>query len=195
MNKDKHIYIQKTVEVLNQGGIIIYPTDTAFGIGCLLDKHESIDKLFKLRKRPINKAMPVLVSNQDMALEYFKDPSNIVRLLMKKYWPGALTIVSGCKKKVSSKILSNFGEIGLRMPNHKIVLEIISKCNIPLLGSSANFHGSPTPHKYSDLDENLVNQVDYVLPGECTYTKSSTVVRVVGEKLEIIRQGVIIIDI
>ena len=118
--------IQKAINVLNQCGIIIYPTDTAFGIGCRIDDHAAVDRLFKLRRRPATQPMPVLVSSIDMALAYFDSPSDIVRRLMNEYWPGALTIVANCKKGlIYSPIRAGSTTIGLRMPNHQVPLAII----------------------------------------------------------------------
>src|SRR4030065_741207 len=89
-------HIQKAIEILNKNGIVIFPTDTAFGIGCRIDKPTAVDRLFKIRRRPIVQAMPILVSSITMSLTYYLDPSDIVRRFVKEYWPGALTIVAPC---------------------------------------------------------------------------------------------------
>ena len=90
--------IEKAVEVLNSGGIIIFPTDTAFGIGCRIDKKESIEKLFTIRRRPVDKATPVLVSSIEMVKDYVHQiPDEVKSSLIDKYWPGALTIILEAK--------------------------------------------------------------------------------------------------
>lgn len=184
--------IQQAIRVLNNGGIIIYPTDTAFGIGCRIDRTESVDKLFALRRRPPTQAMPVLVDSVDMALTYLDSPNDIVRRLMNTYWPGALTIVSRCKKNVVySPIRGNGETIGVRMPNHQTALRLIKGAGVPILGSSANFHGNPTPFRYEDLDPELVGLVDYVVPGECTAGLVSTVVDATTLPLVVLRQGAV----
>lgn len=184
--------VRKAVDVLNTGGIIIYPTDTAFGIGCRIDNYKAVDRLFEIRKRPRTQATPVLVSSLTMALAYLDHPSDIVRQLMETYWPGALTIVAPCKKEVIySPIRGNGNTIGLRMPNHDIPLQIIESVGVPMLGPSANFHGKPTPYRQEDLDPELVKLVDYVVPGECTLKLVSTVVDCSSEPYTIIRQGAI----
>lgn len=184
--------IDEAVSVLNQGGIIIFPTDTAFGIGCRVDKPESVKRLFQIRRRPLNQAMPVLVASKLMALTYFSSPSTIVRQLMDKYWPGALTIISQAKKDLQySPICGKTEFIGLRMPDHQIPLAIIARAGVPILGPSANFHGGKTPYKLADLDQELVRQVDLVIPGECVTGNVSTVVDCSKVPYKIIRQGAV----
>jgi L-threonylcarbamoyladenylate synthase len=188
--------IQKAIEVVKEGGIIIYPTDTAFGIGCRIDMPKSVDRLFTLRKRPLTQATPLLVSSQAMALAYFENPSDIVRRLMQIYWPGALTIVSKGKKDLLYSPLCGGGEtVGLRMPNHETALSIIEGVGVPVMGPSANFHGASTPYRQEDLDPELMALVDFVVPGTCELKEASTVVDCSSDPYKIIRQGAIAISL
>lgn len=184
--------MENTRLLLNNGGIIIFPTDTAFGIGCRIDRPAAVDRLFKIRKRPMTQATPVLVDSIHMALTYLSSPSYIVRHLMKEYWPGALTVVTPCKKNlVYSPIRGNGKNIGVRMPDHETARELIGGVGVPILGPSANFHGLPTPFQFKDLDPELVKLVDYVVPGECKIRRISTVVDCSVEPYRIIRQGAV----
>ncbi len=186
--------VKKAVDVLNTGGIIIFPTDTAFGIGCRINNRVAVDRLFSLRKRPVTQAMPVLVSSIDMALAYFDHPSDIVRHFMKQYWPGALTIIAPCKKDLIYSPIRGGGEtVGLRMPNHKMPLQIIAAVGVPILGPSANFHGNFTPFRQEDLDPELVKLVDFVVPGECTLKQASTVVDCSVDPYRVTRQGAVVL--
>lgn len=184
--------IQKAIEILNNGGTIIYPTDTAFGIGCRIDRHESVDRLFHIRKRPASQAMPVLVESKLMALTYYDSPSDIVRRLMDVYWPGALTIVAPTKiNLIYSPIRGGGKNIGLRMPNNSITLAIIRGVGVPIAGPSANFHGDKTPFQVEDLNPELIKLVDYVIPGKCQYNVASTVVDCSVDPYVILRQGAV----
>jgi len=186
--------IQKAVDIVKSGGIVVYPTDTAFGIGCRIDNRAAVDRLFAIRKRPLTQATPVLVSSEDMALTYFINPSDIVRRFMKTYWPGALTIISQCDTNaIYSPIRGNGKTIGLRMPNNKTILEIIKRVGIPILGPSANFHGEATPYSMDDLSPDLVKLVDFVVSGECTVGQASTVVDCSVDPYTIVRQGAVIL--
>ncbi len=132
------------------------------------------------------------MSGESQALAYFDHPKDIVRHMMQKYWPGALTIVSPCfKNLVYSPIRGDGEKIGLRMPNHKTALALITGAGVPLLGPSANFHGLPTPYSYESLDPALCKLVDVVVHGECSVGIASTVVDVSGEMPRVIRQGAV----
>ncbi len=186
--------IQKAIKIINSGGIIIFPTDTAFGIGCRIDDRKAVDTLFAIRRRPPTQPMPVLVDSADMALDYFESPPDIVRRFMKDHWPGGLTIIARCKKNmIYSPIRAGGDTIGLRMPNHQTILEIIKGVGVPILGPSANFHGDPTPYSTDELNPELVKLVDYVVPGECTIKEASTVVDCSVDPYKIIRQGAVIL--
>lgn len=189
---DKHT--QTAINVLAEGGIIIFPTDTAFGIGCRLDMPDTVDRLFALRKRPVSQAMPVLVDSVAMALLYLDHPGDIVRRLMQAHWPGGLTIVAPCKTDlVHSPIRGNGNSIGVREPDHSSTKAIIRGAGVPLLGSSANFHGKETPYRFEDLDPELVSLVDYVVPGVCAAQKASTVVDTTVSPAVIKREGAVIL--
>lgn len=189
--KDLEYYVQ----ILIAGGIVIFPTDTAYGIGCRIDNREAIDRLFRMRHRPKEQAVPVLVSSTAQALEYYSSPSKIVRRFMYEYWPGALTIVAPCKtKSIYSLIRGGGGTIGLRMPDHEMTLSLISRVGVPILGPSANLHGEKTPYRWEDLDPDLVALVDGVVEGRCKIGNVSTVVDCSVEPYRILRQGAVVVQ-
>lgn len=182
----------RAISILREGGIVIFPTDTAFGIGCRMDDTKAVDRLFAIRKRPVTQATPVLVVSEDMALTYYLDPPEIVRRLMRQYWPGALTIVAKCKEELVYSPIRGGGEtIGFRMPDHDITLAIIRGVGVPILGPSANFHGHPTPYRFENLDPELVKLVDLVVPGVCKAGTASTVVDCSVTPYRILRQGAV----
>ncbi len=185
--------INQAIKILNQGGIVVFPTDTAFGVGCRLNRPLSIKKLFKIRKRPPSQPTPVLVSSYDMAKKYWLSPiPDVVRQMAKKYWPGGLTIVYRSKLYLTSPLVRG-GEknIGLRLPDHIITLALIKGVGVPILGPSANFHTRPSPYQFRDLDPDFIKLVDYVLPGKCKTKIASTVVDCSLIPYKIIRQGAV----
>lgn len=185
--------IQKAVEILNQGGIVIFPTDTAFGIGCRIDNTDAINRLFAIRKRPETQATPVLVSGIEMAEDYLISiPPDVKEKLIIPFWPGALTIILPCKKeKIPELVRGKGSNLGVRMPNHPIALELIKTVGVPLLGPSANFHGNSTPYAFEEVDKELTKLVDFVLEGECNVKKASTVIDCSVKPWNILRQGAI----
>jgi L-threonylcarbamoyladenylate synthase len=189
--------VKKAVEVLKKGGIIIFPTDTAFGIGCRIDNIEAVERLFAIRKRPSSQAMPVLVSSFEMARAYAKEITPVVlERLIYPYWPGALTVVVQSNTYNVPESVRGGGEtIGLRMPNHKSILAIIKDLGVPILGPSANIHGQATPFEVKDLNQKLIKLVDFVLEGECDLKKSSTVIDTTKVPWKILRAGALDITI
>ena len=160
--------IQQAVTILNQGGIVIFPTDTAFGIGCKVSDEEAVKRLFHLRHRSPDKAIPVLVNSVKMAEKYTEAlDENIRRKLLEPFWPGGLTIVLPVRKaSISEIVLGGRKTVGLRMPNHQIPLEIIAGVGEGLATSSANFAGKPTPYAFAEIDAELVKLVDFIVSGE-----------------------------
>jgi L-threonylcarbamoyladenylate synthase len=189
--------VQQAVKVFNQGGIVIFPTDTAFGIGCRIDNEESIKRLFEIRKRPQTQATPVLVDGLVMAQAFLQPISQeVIEKLIKPFWPGALTIVLPSKiEKVPDLARGGGDTLGVRMPNHSTALEIIKQVGVPILGPSANLHGEKTPYEFKDLDNELIKLVDFVVEGECQTKQTSTVIDCAVHPWKILRQGAIRIEL
>jgi len=190
--KSNEKLISQAIEILSAGGIVVFPTDTAFGIGCRIDKEKAIERLFEIRNRPTSQAVPVLVDSIGMAKEYLLPLPKEVEDLMKKCWPGALTIVFPCKaSKVPSLVRGGGRTLGVRMPDHPVPLQLIKVLGVPILGTSANFHDAPTPYKFKDLNQDFLKLVDLVILGECKIGLASTVIDCSEKAWKIIRQGTI----
>jgi len=189
--------IKEAIDILNKGGIVIYPTDTAFAIGCKVSDEKAVERLFQLRRRPETKAVPVLIDSLEMARRYVTDVPIVVREeLMEKYWPGALTIVLPClSDNVASLVLGGGKTIGLRIPNHSVAREIIRGVGEGIIGCSANFAGDATPYTFEDLDPELITLVDCVVSGKATLQQTSTVVDCSVEPWKILREGAIKLDL
>lgn len=184
--------IEKAVDILKNGGIVIYPTDTAFGIGCRIDDENAISRLFTLRARPTNNPTPVLFNSTAMVEEYVTAIPHEVEQLLTRFWPGALTVVLNAKvEKVPQLVRGGGTTLGCRIPDHEIPLRLIEEVGIPLIGTSANFAGKPTPYSFADIDKDLVNLVDLVIKGETSVYKESTVIDCTQSPWRILRQGAI----
>lgn len=189
--------IQKAIAVLNSGGVVVFPTDTAFGIGCRIDNEVAIKRLFEIRKRPLKQAAPVLIDSIEMAKDYLKPIQKEVKeKLMEKYWPGALTIILSCiQEKVPSLVRGGGSTLGVRIPRHEVPIALIKGTGVPILGPSANFHGLPTPFAFEDLDPELIKLVDYCVFGKTSLGKASTVIDCSVNPWKVQREGGIKIDI
>ncbi len=185
--------ITKAIQILKDGGVVIFPTDTAFGIGCRIDDEDAVERLFAIRKRPETKAVPVLVSSLHMAQEYVQVvPPEVIQKLMQPFWPGALTIVLQSKiEKVPSLVRGGTETMGVRVPDHLTTLALINGVDVPLVGTSANFAGGETPYTFGSLDKELVKLVDFVVQGECHAKEASTVIDCTVNPWKVLRQGAI----
>lgn len=189
--------IKKAIEIFNKGGIVIFPTDTAYGIGCRIDRVNSVRKLFKIKRRSKSQPVLALVDSIEMAQNYLMPLDLKARELMEKYWPGALTIVYNCKiAKVPSIVRGGKKTLGVRMPNHPLILKLIKEIGVPILGPSANFHKKKTPYKFTDLDSKLLKLVDYILKENISkLPKPSTVVDCTKKPWRVLREGAVRLDL
>jgi L-threonylcarbamoyladenylate synthase len=184
--------IERTTSILRSGGVAIFPTDTAFGIGCRVDDANAVQRIFAIKKRSLNKPTPILVSGITMAEQWVDHVSEDVTELMNKYWPGGLTIIlQTSNKSISPMVTAGTGTVGLRVPDNEDLRKIIDAVGVPIIGSSANFEGQPTPYAVEDLDKKLTRLVDVVLDGKCTVKKASTVVDCTKVPFIVIREGAV----
>ena len=187
--------VDQTIEILKAGGVAIFPTDTAFAIGCRVDDENAVKRLFSIKQRSEQQAVPILVDGIEMAKKY-GEINDKVQNILNQFWPGALTvIVQKVESKISPLVLGMGNTVGLRQPNHEDCLEIIKEVGVPLIGTSANFHGNPTPYKTEDIDPELAKIVDGVLPGVCSVGLASTIVDTTKNPWQILRQGTVKISI
>lgn len=185
--------------IIKKGGIVVFPTDTAFGVGCRIDDNQAVERLFKLKKRPLTCPVPVLVANITMAQKYLFSPlSQIVRHLMEDYWPGGLTIVywaaNDKKLNICPLVVSKEKKLGVRIPQHQIPLKIIEAVKVPILAPSANFYTHLTPYSFNDLDKDFINLTDGVVRGKCFHKKTSTVIDCTSHPVKILRLGTVNIN-
>lgn len=172
-----------------KGKIIAFPTDTVFGVGALLDDEIAIEKIFELKHRDYSKPLAILAASIDDIFPYVKDVSNEVIELMKKYWPGALTIIFNKQENVSSKITSGFNTIAFRIPNCDISLNILKQTG-PLATTSVNISGEKPLTNYQEINEHFGDKIDYiVLENVASSNVSSTIIDVTTNIIKVIRQG------
>lgn len=189
--------LKKAIEIVNNGGVIIYATDTACGIGCRIDNIDAVKRIFSIKGRDIAKATPVLFSSIEMVKRYVSDISpDVQERLMEVYWPGALTIVLKANEhRVHSLIRGGGDTIGVRIPNAPDIIHLIEELNVPFIGTSANFSGEQSIYTTDDIPVTLSSLVDYVLPGNCSLKQPSTVIDCTKNPWEIIRSGSVTITV
>ena len=179
--------IHDLVQIVNNGGIIAYPTDTVYGLGCNPYMPNSVEKIFKLKIRE-NKPLPLLCDSLESALK-IASFDKISLKLAEKFWPGPLTILAPLQD-YSLKSLTRGSEfIGLRIPNHNDSLLLISECGGYLVGTSANLSGYNSNHFASSVISQLPD-IDAILINDIKdHSKESTIVKVENDEIIILRLG------
>ncbi|MDD2935351.1 MAG: L-threonylcarbamoyladenylate synthase [Candidatus Pacebacteria bacterium] len=190
--------IKSAVRVLKKGGVIVYPTDTVYGLGADATNIEGILRLCQIKER-FNRPISIAVSDLEMAERYVKF-SKLAEKIFQKFMPGAVTMILPMKKFVPqtiSMLSANTGMLGIRIPNNKISTEIIERLGNPITTSSANPRGGLSSVSVEQAREQFACkdpefQPDFYLCGGTMQSgKPSTLVTVVKDKIEIIRQGAI----
>ena len=180
--------MNKVVDIIDNGGLVIMPTDTIYGIVGDATNEKTIKRVFELKKRDGSKAMLMLVSDIDMLKEYVDDISEEETKLIEEFWPGPLTIIFK-KKNVSDLLTGGLDTVGIRCPNDERLLSIIKELNRPILSTSVNVSGGLQATSIDVIDESIINNVDYVIDdGECNKV-ASTIVIVKNKNVKVLREG------
>ena len=183
--------LENVIKVIEDGGVVIFPTDTVYGIAANSLDEEAIKKLFDLKERNDNKPICVLTSSVDKIkkIAYVRDEE---QKIIDQYMPGALTIILDKKDNVSDVLTSNLKTVGVRIPNNEIALRILEKLEYPLATTSANISGKEAAVKKEDLITEFDGRVDIIIDGGITNLKvSSTIVKLDNNEIKILRQGTI----
>ena len=182
--------IQTALELLREGEIVAFPTDTVYGLGANAFYSPGIIKLFEAKGRDANKAIAVLIGNIEQIGMLTDQINENAVILAKKFWPGGLTIVLP-KKIELPELLSAGNSIGIRMPNHPIALELLQEFG-PIAATSANLSGKTNPQDAHDVLQQLNNRVPLILDGgKCPGGIPSTVIDCSTDEIQILRAGAI----
>ena len=185
------------INVLTNGGVIAYVTDTVWGLGCLPNNESAVKKIYEIKKREAQKPLILMSNDIYPLLDYVKPISKIGQVLIKKYFPGALTIVTDKSENTPDYITSSMPTVGIRVPDNEVFREI---CEIipghVLATTSANLSHQPSAKTYEQALENMSGLADLIIEDYGVTAKGleSTVVGVMNDELRIFRQGAIRLD-
>lgn len=181
--------IERLVEVINNGNIAVVPTDTVYGIIGDATNIDVIHKVYEVKKRDYSKPLILMVSSIDMLEKYVLEINDIEKKLIDRYWPGKLTILFKKNNNIDDLITSGSNLVGIRYPDNKELNELMDKLNKPLISTSCNISSKEVITSIDMLEEDISKHVSYVYDGGILSDSSSTIVRVNGGKIEIIRDG------
>ena len=188
--------IEIAAQLLADGEVIAVPTDTVYGLGCRLDRPDSLRRLFEIKRRPADVALPVLVASLSMALELVGPLSDRARALMARWWPGPVTFVVPCEQELATLVGASTGSIGLRCPGDSLLLDLLGLSG-PLAVTSANLHGSPPATSPEEVRSAFSSTplVAAVLDGGPRQQPPSSVIEIGPERLTVLRQGAVSVEV
>ncbi len=183
--KANGVSVEEAARIVRRGGLVIYPTDTVYGLGCDPFNGSAVHRLLAVKGREA-KPLPILIGGLEDAVDLAELPV-VARRVAERYWPGALTLVLRSKVKLLGVGLDT---VGLRVPKHRVALELIHLCGGRLIGTSANISGRPPPLTAEEAADQLGDKVDLILDGgRAPLGLSSTVLDLSGDQPRILRAG------
>lgn len=163
--KGQYSEIVECANIIKDGGIVAFPTETVYGLGANALDSNAVKKIFLAKGRPQDNPLIIHVSDKNIN-KYVSDIPEIAKKLMEAFWPGPLTIILNKKSIVPSETSANLDTIGIRMPNNEIALKLIELSGVPIAAPSANISGRPSPTDIERCIEDLNGKIDYIIGGE-----------------------------
>jgi len=181
--------IEQCLVTLNQGGLILYPTDTIWGIGCDATNEEAVEKVFVAKGRPSNKSLIILVADERDVLKYATNPDlRVFDYLQQTNRP--TTVIYENAVGLANNLVSEDGSIGIRIVKDEFCRHLLKRFKKPIVSTSANASGQPSPSNFSDIDEKIKLKVDYIVQfrrDEKTKSISSSIIKWQDGKPVVIR--------
>jgi len=154
--------VAKAFKIVQDGGIILYPTDTIWGIGCDATNTEAVQKIYRLKQRDETKSMIILLDTDNKLPSYISDVPDLAYDLM-EFAENPLTLVMPGAKNISPALISSDGSIGVRVSGHPFCQQLIQRLRKPLVSTSANISGKPSPQYFSQINQEIIDGVNYVV--------------------------------
>ena len=194
-NEIKENELNEGVEVLKKGGIVIFPTETVYGIGTNALCESSVKRIYEVKERPDEKPLSIMVSNKGEISKYAIIENEIEKKIIDSFMPGPITIILKKKEGVFDYISSGKDTIGIRIPNNNIMLKLLQKAEIPIVAPSANISGRPSGIIFENILKDFNGKVDVAINGgKCEISEPSTIVQVIDNEPIILREGKISLD-
>ena len=191
--------LNEALRVVRAGGTILYPTDTVWGLGCDATRAEAVRRIYEIKQREDSKSLVLLACDMDMVARYVKEiPSIAIDLVevndapMTIIYPGAICSESGDKWHLAANVVAEDGSVGIRIPLMDWCKQLAFKLGRPVVSTSANISGEPTPRRFSDIPQEIKDAVDFVVPPSVdsqSTGKASQILKVgLRGEIEIIRR-------
>lgn len=180
--------ITQVVDCLRRGGVIVYPTDTTYGLGCDIYNRKGIKKIYQIKQRDARKPFS-FICNDLAEVSNYAQVSNFAFKIMKRHLPGKYTFVLDATRIVPDAVTTKQKTVGIRIPDNAIVHDIVRELGHPLVTTSANLSGEETPQDPEEIYRELGKMVDMVVDGGILMAEGSSVISLLDDHAEILRQG------
>lgn len=182
--------LKSAANIIKNGGIVLFPTETVYGIGTNALDENAVKKLYEIKQRPFTKQIPILVDSLSMIESLTIEVTNSEKKIIKKFLPGPLTIVLNVNDKLPQIVTAGHKTNGMRIPANEIAFKLVEYSGVPIATTSANISGKPSLTELSFNIQYFENKVDCIIDGgPCKIGLSSTVVQMINNKPFIIREG------
>lgn len=180
--------ILSALEVLLSGGLVAFPTDTVYGVGCLAFQQHAIESIYSAKGRPVEKAIPVLIGDKEDLIKVADEIPIFGMKLIDRFWPGPLTVLFP-KKPTLPEAISSTATVGVRVPDHDIARTVLRLAG-PMAVTSANISGQPSPTSAQEVFAQLGGRIALIIDGgETPGGVPSTLVDCTGEQIQVLREG------
>jgi len=184
--------VKKGISILEQGGIVAFPTDTVYGLGAHAANLQAVERVYLVKERPQSMALPLLLADISQISDVANHVPEVAWLLARTFLPGALTIVLHKSDLISDIITGGHKTIGVRIPAHPVPVALIKSIGAPVVGTSANLSGKPSALTADEVCSQFEDKIDWVIDGgRCQGGKESTIIDVTGEIPVVLREGAI----
>jgi len=184
--------LRHAVDALKNGSIIAYPTETFYGLGTKFDMEDSLKRLYDIKQRPKEKPMPLIIGNNKLLSVVAVNVNQIALSFIEKFWPGPLTLILPAKKNLSEYITAGTGKVAVRIPGESFALSLAKTADFPISATSANLSGMPPAQDTEAVIRYFGDKIDLIFDsGSSTGGLPSTIVDVIGDEINILREGAI----
>ena len=181
--------MKRAYAILKRGGVVAFPTDTVYGLGASIGIKQAVERVYRIKGRPNNRALPLILADLSQIDEVARSVPPLARLLAESFWPGPLTLVLFKSDSVPDIVTGSSETVAVRIPAHPIPIALVRGVGMPIVGTSANLSGQPSALTAEEARAQLGDRVDLIIDGECPGGKESTIVDLTGETPVILREG------
>lgn len=184
--------VAAAARVIREGGIVAFPTETFYGLGVKYNNVDALKRLYEIKQRPKEKAMPLIIGSRQSLDLVARSVSSIEEELLARFWPGPLTILFTARKELSEYVSAETGNVAVRIPGRSFALDLIQTLPFPVTSTSANISGMPAADNPDDVIRYFGDQLDLLIDGGKTPGGApSTIVAIRDSEIAIVRKGAI----